>query len=63
MKKADFDNKLIDVTSYKNELNELSKQFKAISTKVLTKDLRCLVFLMKKNIFLQEYFKTSWKIQ
>ena len=37
--KADFDNKLKDVTSNKNELNELSKKVKAISTKGLTKDL------------------------
>ena len=29
---------LKDVTSNKNELNELSKQVKAISTKVLTKN-------------------------
>ena len=39
MKKADFDNKLKDITSNKNELNELSKKVKAISTKGLTKDL------------------------
>ena len=39
MKKADFNNKLKDVTSNKNELNELSKKVKAISTKGLTKDL------------------------
>ena len=37
--KTDFDNKLKDVTSNKNELNELSKKVKAISTKVFTKDL------------------------
>ena len=36
---AEIDNKLKDVTLYKNELNELSKQVKAVSTKVLTKDL------------------------
>ena len=34
-----MDNKLQNVTSNKNELNELSKKFKAISTKGLTKDL------------------------
>ena len=34
-----MDNKLKDVTSNKNELNELSKKVKAISTKGLTKDL------------------------
>ena len=39
MKKADFNNKLKDLTSNKNELNELSKKVKAISTKGLTKDL------------------------
>ena len=37
--KTDFDNKLKDVTSNKNELNEISKKVKAISTKGLTKDL------------------------
>ena len=37
--KTDFDNKLKDVTSNKNELNELSKKVKAISTKRLKKDL------------------------
>ena len=37
--KTDFNNKLKDVTSNKNELNELSKKVKAISTKGLTKDL------------------------
>ena len=36
---TDFDNKLKDVTSNKNELNELSKKVKSISTKGLTKDL------------------------
>ena len=39
VKKRYFDNKLKDVTSNKNELNELSKKVKAISTKGLTKDL------------------------
>ena len=38
VKKTDFDNKLKDVTSNKNELNELEK-FKAISITGLTKDL------------------------
>ena len=37
--KTDFNNKLKDVTSNKNELNELSKKVKAISTRGLTKDL------------------------
>ena len=39
VKKTDFDNKLKDVTSNKNELNELSEKVKAISTTGLTKDL------------------------
>ena len=39
VKKTDFDNKLKDVASNKNELNELSNTVKAISTKGLTKDL------------------------
>ena len=39
MKKIDFDNKLKDVTSNKNELNKLSRKVKAILAKVLTKDL------------------------
>ena len=38
VKKTDFD-KLKDVTSNKNELNELSKKVKAVSTIGLTKDL------------------------
>ena len=39
LKKTDFNDKTKDVTSNKNELNELSKKVKAISTKGLTKDL------------------------
>ena len=39
LNKTDFNNKLKDVTSNKNELNELPKKVKAISTKGLTKDL------------------------
>ena len=39
VKNRNFDNKLKDVTSNKNELNELSKKNKAISTKGFTKDL------------------------
>ena len=35
----DFDNKVKNVTSNKNESNELLKYVKAISTKGLTKDL------------------------
>ena len=38
VKNTDFDNKLKDVTSNKNELNELSKKVRAISTNGLTKD-------------------------
>ena len=36
---TDFDNKLKDVTSNKNELNKLSKQDKSISAKGLKKDM------------------------
>ena len=39
VKKTDFHNKLKDVTSNKNELNELSKKIEAISTKGLAKNL------------------------
>ena len=39
IKKTDFDNKLKNVRSNKNELIKLSKKVKAISTKGLTKDL------------------------
>ena len=39
VKNTDFDNKLKYVTSHKNELNELSKKVKSISTEGLTKDL------------------------
>ena len=37
VKKEDFDNKLKNVSSYKSELNELSKKVKAISTKTIDK--------------------------
>ena len=37
--KHNFHNKLKDVTSNENELNEILKKVKAISRKVLTKDL------------------------
>ena len=37
--KTDFDNKLKDVASNKNELHELSKKVKAISTKGLTRNV------------------------
>ena len=39
VKKTDFDNKLKEVTSNENELNELSKKVKGISTKGLSKVL------------------------
>ena len=39
VKKTDFDNKLKNFTSNKNELNELSKKIKAVSKEALTKDL------------------------
>ena len=58
LKKTDFDNKLKDVASNKNELIELSKKIKAISTKGLTKHLiNEFSILYGQNIFLQEYFK------
>ena len=55
VKRTDFDNKLKDVTSNKNELNILSKKVKAISTKGLTKDL------INKFIFLNgtKYFSSG----
>ena len=50
--KIDFYNKLKNVTSNKNELNELSKKVKATSTKALTRDvIEKLVFLMEQIIF------------
>ena len=56
--KTDFNNKLKDVTSNKNELNELLKEVKAISTKGLTKDLiNKFSILIEQSVFLQEYFK------
>ena len=39
VKKTDFNNKLKNITSNKNELNNLAKKVKAIPTKGLTKDL------------------------
>ena len=51
VKKTDFDSKLKDVTSNKNELNELSKKFQARSTKGLAKDL-INMFSISQNIFL-----------
>ena len=54
VKKTDFDDKLKhlneNVTSNKNELNELSKKVKAIPNKRINKRF-------EQNIFLQEYFK------
>ena len=55
VKKTDFDKKLKNDTSNKNELNELSKKVKVISRKGLTKIN--LIFSMEQNIFLQECFK------
>ena len=55
VKKTDFDKKLKNGTSNKNELNELSKKVKVISIKGLTKIN--LIFSMEQNIFLQECFK------
>ena len=55
VKKIDFDKKLKNGTSNKNELNELSKKVKVISRKGLTKINS--IFSMEQNIFLQECFK------
>ena len=58
VKKTDFDNKLKDVTSYKNELNELSKKVKAISTKGLRKDLINKFSILKEaKYFSSEIFQ------
>ena len=38
LKKTDFDNKLKNVTSNKNELNELSKKVKAMHVDIQQKD-------------------------
>ena len=49
---TNFDNQVKNVKSNKNELNEQSKNVKAISTKGLTKDLiDKLVFLIAQNTF------------
>ena len=56
--KIDLYNKLKNVTSNKNELNELSKKVKATSTKALTRDvIEKLVFLMEQIIFFLEIFQ------
>ena len=59
--KTGVDNTLKNVTSIKNELNELSRKVKALSKKKKKKNQKIwwknLVYLMKLNIFLQEYFK------
>ena len=54
VKRTDFDNELKDVTSNINELNELSKKVKAISTKGLTKDL-----INKSSILNREKYFSS----
>ena len=61
-KKIDFDNKLKNVTSNKNELNELSKKVKAISTKVSAKDLikKFSIFNRRKYI---KYFSSTTQIK
>ena len=50
--KSDIANFIKKTDLNKNELNELSKKVKAISTKGLTKDLINLVFLMERTILL-----------
>ena len=54
---TDFDNKLKDVTSNKNELNKLSKKVKAISTKGLTKDLKISILNGGKIFFFRNISK------
>ena len=54
---TDFDNKLKDVTSNKNELNKLSKKVKAISTKGLTKDLKISILNGDKIFFFRNISK------
>ena len=53
--KTDFNNKLKDVMSNKNELNELSKKIKEISTKGLTKDLIDRFSIINKAKLLSNY--------
>ena len=53
--KTDFDNKLKDVASNKNELNKLSKKVKAISTKGLGKDLRSKFSILNRS----KYFSSG----
>ena len=61
LNKTDFNNELKDVTSNKNQLNELSKKFRAISTKGFTKDsINTFSILNGAKYFLfQEYFKIT----
>ena len=53
--KTDFDNKLKDVASNKNELNKLSKKVKAVSTKGLGKDLRSKFSILNRS----KYFSSG----
>ena len=55
VKKTDFDNKLKDVASNKNELNELSKNIQAISTKGLKKDLKDKFSILNR----EKYFSSG----
>ena len=57
VKKTDFGNKLRDVTSNKNELNELSKNVRAISTTGLTKKLINTFILNGAKYFSLEIFQ------
>ena len=62
VKKTDFDNKLKDGTSNKNELNELSKKVKAISTTDLINNFSILILMyylyqQKKYIWFFKYIK------
>ena len=56
--KTDFDNQVKNVTSNKNELNELAKKVKAISTKGLTKSFTGKFSVINgAKYFFKKYFK------
>ena len=56
--KTDFDNQVKNVTSNKNELNELAKKVKAISTKGLTKSFTDKFSVINgAKYFFKKYFK------
>ena len=47
VKKTNFDDKIKNVTSNKNELNQLPRKLRALSSKGLTTDLRNQFSLLK----------------